>query len=56
MSENLLEEVLDKGGLEGLVFLILHELSHLIKSHLRKNLIDTNKFGDLKKQFFLFTN
>lgn len=49
MSESLFEEVLKQGGLEGLSFVLLHELSHLIKSHLRSNLIYQNKFGDLKR-------
>lgn len=49
MSECLLEEVLAAGGLEGLTFVILHELSHLSKSHLRGNLMETLKFGDLKR-------
>ena len=56
ISENLIEDVLRVGGIEGLAFLLLHELSHLVKSHLRLNLIQTNKFGDLKRQLFLFTN
>ena len=56
MSECLLEEVLNVGGLEGLAFLLLHELSHLSKSHLRENLISSIKFGDLKRQLFLFNN
>lgn len=56
MSECLLEEVLAAGGLEGLAFLLLHELSHLMKSHLRENLIESTKFGDLKRQLFLFNN
>ena len=56
ISENLIEDVLRVGGIEGLAFLLLHELSHLVKFHLRLNLIQTNKFGDLKRQLFLFTN
>ena len=56
MSESLVEEALKVGGLEGLSFVILHELSHHVKSHLRSNLIQTHKFGDLKRQLFLFTN
>ena len=56
ISENLVEDVLRVGGIEGLAFLLLHELSHLVKCHLRLNLIQTNKFGDLKRQLFLFTN
>lgn len=36
MSEALLEQVLrtENGGLEGLAFLIIHELSHIVKGHL----------------------
>jgi len=49
ISESLVEDVLREGGLEGLAFLLLHELSHLVKSHLRFNLIESNKFGDLKR-------
>lgn len=56
MSESLLEEVLNAGGLEGLAFLLLHELAHVMKSHLRRNLIASTKFGDLKRQLFLFNN
>ena len=49
MSESLFEEALKQGGLEGLSFVLLHELGHLIKSHLRSNLTQQNKFGDLKR-------
>jgi hypothetical protein len=56
ISECLVEDVLQAGGLEGLSFLLLHELSHLVKSHLRRNLIEQTKFGDLKRQLFLFNN
>jgi len=56
MSECLLEDILKAGGLEGLAFVLLHELAHLIKSHLRHNLIETNKFGDLRRQLFMFNN
>ena len=36
MSECLLEQLLkmDKGGLEALAFIIVHELSHIVKGHL----------------------
>ena len=36
MSECLLEEVLrtESGGLEALTFLLVHELSHIVKGHL----------------------
>ena len=56
ISECLVEDVLHAGGLEGLAFLLLHELSHLVKSDLRRNLILSTKFGDLRRQLFLFSN
>jgi hypothetical protein len=56
LSEALLEKTLKIGGLAALSFLILHEMSHLVKSHLRANLIGTHKLGDLRRQLFLFTN
>jgi Zn-dependent protease with chaperone function len=49
LSESMLEEVLSAGGLPGLAFVLLHELAHQVKSHLRQNLISSNKFGDLKR-------
>jgi hypothetical protein len=52
----LLEEVLNIAGLEGLTFIILHELSHLIKKHIRHNLRDSHRYGDLRKQYFFFEN
>ena len=56
MSDTLLEQTLKVGGLEALAFLLLHELSHIIKSHLRKNLLQLHPYGDLKRQLFLFNN
>ena len=35
LSESLLEEIVRVGGLEGLSYILLHELSHLIRGHLR---------------------
>lgn len=56
MSELLLEQMLKAGGLEALTFLIVHELSHLVKEHLPKNLMQSYAYGDLRKQLFFFTN
>ena len=56
ISESLLEAVIQEGGLSGLVFLLCHELSHLIKGHLRTNLSKSHRYGDLRRQLFLFTN
>ena len=56
LSELLLEQVLKAGGLESLTFLIVHELSHLVKEHLATNLMQTYAYGDLRKQLFFFTN
>ena len=56
MSDSLLEQTLKVGGLEALAFLLLHELSHIIKSHLRMNLLQLHPYGDLKRQLFLFNN
>ena len=56
MSDSLLEQTLKVGGLEALAFLLLKELSHIIKSHLRTNLMLQIPYGDLKRQLFLFNN
>ena len=44
------------GGLEALAYLLLHELAHIVKQHLRHNLIAEHPYGDLKRQLFLFSN
>jgi hypothetical protein len=58
MSECLLEQVLrtESGGLEALTCLIVHELSHIVKGDLQKNLMGSHHYGDLKNQLFFFTN
>ena len=38
LSESLLEKTLQAGGIEALAFLLLQELSHIIKGYLRQNL------------------
>ena len=51
MSESLLEQLLTKvesGGIEALTFLFVHELSHIVKGHLQKNLMQTQHYGDLR--------
>ena len=53
LSESLLELLLnskskDNCGLEALTFLIVHELSHIVKGHLPKNLMSTHHYGDLR--------
>ena len=39
ISERFLEEVLEIGGIEGLTFVILHELSHIIRRDIIRNLV-----------------
>lgn len=56
MSEPYLESLLQAGGVESLAFALLNEISHVIKKHSRQNLQQSHKYGDLKKQFFLFEN
>ena len=56
MSERLLNQVLAVAGLEGLAFLLLHELAHLAKGDLPCNLSQLHPYGDLRHQLFLFTN
>ena len=58
MSESLLERILktQSGGLEALSLLIVHELGHIVKGHLGKNLSQTHHYGDLKNQLFYFSN
>ena len=52
----MLSSVLEVAGIEGLAFVMLHELAHIVKHHTRKNLSETHRFGDLRKQFFFFEN
>jgi len=49
ISETLVSECLKVAGLEGLAFLIAHELAHVSKGHLRKNISSFVKYGDLRK-------
>ena len=49
ISEPLLTEVLCKSGVEGLVFLILTQLGHIINQDILRNLEETHRYGDLKK-------
>ena len=56
MSEPLLEKILEAGGLESLTFILLNSIAHVIKKHSVKNLEENQKYGDLKKQLFLFEN
>ena len=56
MSEPLLEKILEVGGLESLTFILLNSIAHVIKKHSVKNLQENQKYGDLKKQLFLFEN
>ena len=49
MSDTLLEQTLKTGGLEALAYLLLHQLSHLVKQHLRQNLVTQHPYGDLKR-------
>jgi Zn-dependent protease with chaperone function len=48
LSERLLEGVLQIGGIEGLSFILLHELAHLSKGDLSHNLSAVHPYGDLK--------
>ncbi len=49
MSESLLEEILTAGGIEGLAFVLLHELAHISKKHTRTNLREIHRYGDLRR-------
>ena len=46
----------ESGGVEALSYLIVKELSHLVRGHLQTNLQKTFHYGDLKNQLFFFTN
>lgn len=56
ISEPLIEQVLTNGenGLTQLIFLIIRELAHLKKRHIMKNILSQHRYGDIKKQLFLF--
>ena len=42
--------------MEALTYLLVHELSHIAKSHLQSNLTRAHHYGDLRNQLFFFTN
>lgn len=48
--------MLSTGDLEGLAFALLHELAHIAKRHTLQNLSRSHRFGDLRRQYFLFAN
>lgn len=54
LSESLLSRLLEQAGVEGLGFALLHELAHIVKKH--SNLGETHKYGDLRRQYFMFEN
>ena len=56
ISESLVSECLKVAGVDGLAFLLCHELAHLSKNHLRSNICSSIKYGDLRKQLFMFNN
>lgn len=56
LSESLLNETLEVAGVDGLAYVLAHELAHMTKSHLRTNLHKMVKRGDLRKQLFMFNN
>ena len=59
MSESFLTRLLSlekDEGLEALTFVLLHEIGHIAKKHNLRNLTDTYKWGDLRKQYFMFEN
>ncbi len=59
MSESFLTRLLNldgEDGLEALTFVLLHEIGHIAKKHNLRNLADTYKWGDLRKQYFMFEN
>lgn len=49
ISEVFLDKVLETSGLEGISFIILHELAHIAKKHIKSNLKQAVKYGDMKK-------
>ena len=51
-----MDELLSKTGLEGLAFALLHELAHSMKKHIRHNLRESYRYGDLRRQLFFFNN
>ena len=56
MSEAFLDEILGSGGLEALAFILLNNVAHVMKKHVRENIFSSQRYGDLKKQMFLFEN
>ena len=42
--------------MKALAFVILHEVAHVVKEHTRRNLGETHRYGDLRKQLFFFEN
>lgn len=56
ISEPLFQQLMSQVGMEAIVFLILNEIHHVIKSHHRENLHENKKYGDLRKQLFFFQN
>ena len=54
ISESLLSQIIEVGGVESLAYVILHELSHLARGHLRQNLMENIPYGDLKRQLMFF--
>lgn len=51
-----MDELLNKTGLEGLAFALLHELAHHVKKHIRHNIRDSYRYGDIRRQLFFFNN
>lgn len=49
LSESLVSETLEVAGVDGLAYIVAHELAHITKSHLRTNLHKMVKRGDLRK-------
>lgn len=59
MTESFITKLLQlegEVGLEALTFVLLHEIGHIAKKHNLRNLTDTYKWGDLRKQYFMFEN
>jgi hypothetical protein len=56
ISETLVSQCFEIAGVHGIAFVLAHELAHISLSHLRRNISRFVKYGDLKKQLFMFTN
>lgn len=54
MSEPLIQKVISNGGVNSLIFLLLRNIAHLKYRHTVRNILEQNKYGDVKKQLFLF--